>query len=262
MRSSLHGSLLESSSSRRSRDEGKFTDLILSHGAGRFEVHQIIVCTQSRVFHKACTGGFEVEIGFLVQNITEIVKQETFTGVIEVADVSYLELKKMVDFFYSMDYDDGTPEVTEQEAGPRLSLLQLHARMFALGDRYDIPGLRDMAVKKYSSRCAVSQDPLELLGSVCDVYRRTPGSIRQLRNATCILIRKKLPKMLEDEAAMTVYEMVLSEIPEFTKDLLGIFVKAPLCGDCSTCGSNQAFEALQVRCKRCGKGSSSFHLYS
>ena len=79
---------MESSSSRRSRDEGEFTDLILSHGAGRFKVHQIMVCTQSRVFHKACTGGFEVEIGFPIQNITEIVKQETFTGIIEIAEVS------------------------------------------------------------------------------------------------------------------------------------------------------------------------------
>ena len=130
--------------------------------------------------------------------------------------------------------------------------------MFALGDRYDIPGLRDVAVKKYSSRCAVSCDPFELIESICDVYERTTASVRQLRNAACIMMRKKLPKMLDDEAA---YEKVLSEVPEFTKDMLATYVKAPLCGDCSTCGSNQAFEALQVRCKRCGKGSSSFHFY-
>ena len=167
----------------------------------------------------------------------------------------------MVSFFYSMDYDDDIPEVTEQETGSRLSLLQLHARMFALGDRYDIPGLRDVAVKKYSSRCAVTCDPLELIESICDVYERTTASTRQLRNAACVLMRKKLLKMLDDEAVMTVYEQVLSEFPEFTKDMLGIYVKAPLCGDCGTCGSNQAFEALQVRCKRCGKGSSSFHFY-
>ena len=168
----------------------------------------------------------------------------------------------MVNFFYSMDYDDNISEVTEQETGPRLSLLQLHARIFTLGDRYDIPGLRDVAVKKYSSRCAVSRDPLELIESICDVYERTTASVRQLRNAACVLTRRKLPKMLDDEAVMTVYEKVLSEVPEFTRDILGIYVKAPLCGDCGTCGSNQAFKALQVRCKRCGKRSSSFYFYS
>ena len=59
----------------------------------------------------------------------------------------------MVNFFYSMNYDDEIPEETGDETRPPISLLQLHARMFALGDRYDVPGLRDMAVKKYLLYC-------------------------------------------------------------------------------------------------------------
>ena len=169
--------------------------------------------------------------------------------------MSYLELKKMVKFFYSMSYDDEIPEVTEGETASHISLLQLHARMFALGDRYDIPGLRDVAVKKYSSRCAVSWEPLEFIESLYDVYERTPPSLRHLRNAACILMRKYLPKMLDDEAVATAYEDIIIDVPEFTRDMLGIYVTAPLYGDCSRCGSNQAFEALQVRCNGCGKGS-------
>ena len=169
-------------------------------------------------------------------------------------DVSHLELKKMVQFFYSMSYDDDIPEVTERETASLISLLQLHARMFALGDRYDIPGLRDVAVKKYSSRCAVSWKPLEFVESICDIYERTPSSLRHLRNAACIRMRKNLPNMLDDEAVANAYENVLDQVPDFTKDLLRIYVNAPLYGDCSTCGSNQAFEALQVRCNGCGKG--------
>ncbi len=170
--------------------------------------------------------------------------------------MSYLELRKMVDFFYSMSYDDEIPEETEQEAENRFSLLQLHARMFALGDRYDIPGLRDVAVKKYSSRGVASWEPLEFLESIHEVYRRTPASIRQLRNAAGILVRNNMRKILDDEVIAIIYDKVLDEVPEFTKDMLRIYVKAPLYGDCITCGSNQAFEALQVRCKRCGKGRS------
>lgn len=173
------------------------------------------------------------------------------------ADMSYLELKKMVDFLYSTSYDDEIPKQTEQEAGNQsFSLLQLHARMFALGDRYDIPGLRVVAVKKYSSRIVVSWEPLEFLESIYDVYRRTPPSVRQLRDAAGNLMRKNLRKMLDDKIIAISYEKVIDELPEFTKDILGIFVKVPLYGDCNTCNSNQAFEALQVRCKRCGKGIS------
>ena len=170
-------------------------------------------------------------------------------------DISYLELENMVDFFYSMDYDDSIPEDTKAEPPPHISPLQLHAQMFALGDRYDISGLRDVAVKKYSSRCAISE-PLEIIGSVYDIYERTPTSIRQLRNLACIRMRDHLPKMLDEEGVRTVYQRVLIEVPEFSRDLLDLYVKAPLYGNCSTCCSHQAFEALQARCKLCGKGRS------
>jgi speckle-type POZ protein len=92
-------------------------------------------------------------------------------------DISYLELKKMVDFFYNMSYDDNIPKETEQETELCISLLQLYAQMFALEDRYDIPGLREVAVKKYSSRCTVTWIPLEFLESISDVYRSTSASL-------------------------------------------------------------------------------------
>jgi hypothetical protein len=33
--------------------------------------------------------------------------------------------------------------------------------------------------------------------------------------------------MLDEAAIATTYEKVLTEVPEFTKELLGIYVKAP-----------------------------------
>lgn len=171
-------------------------------------------------------------------------------------EISYLELRKMVDFLYSMSYDDELE--TEQEAEDVFSLLQLHARMFALGDRYDIPTLRDIAVKKYMSRVMVSWEPREFLESIYDVYGRTPPSIRQLRDAAAHLMRNNVQKLLKDAMVASVYDKVLDDIPEFTKDMLGVYVKAPLYGGSIRCGSNQAGEALQGRCKRCGKGTSAF----
>jgi hypothetical protein len=115
--------------------------------------------------------------------------------------------------------------------------------------------LRDVAVKKYSARAAVPRVSLELLESIDDVYK-VPASVRQLRDVAVLLVRKNLPKMLDEAAVATAYEKVLSEVPEFTKELLGIYVKAPLYGDCFSCGPNQGMEVLQARCLRCGKGRS------
>ena len=88
-------------------------------------------------------------------------------------------------------------------------------------------------MKKYSSRYAVSWEPLEFIESIYDVYERTSLSIRHLRNATYILIRKNLSKILNDEAIATAYEKVLIEVPEFIKDMLEIYVNASLYGDYS-----------------------------
>lgn len=74
MKSSLHSGLSESLPLHRARDEDSFTDLTLNHEAGSFKVHRVIVCPQSKVFYKACTGGFEVEVVLYIQNIAEIVK--------------------------------------------------------------------------------------------------------------------------------------------------------------------------------------------
>jgi hypothetical protein len=40
------------------------------------------------------------------------------SGVTEMVDISYMESKKMVSFFYSMNYDDEIPEETGYETGP------------------------------------------------------------------------------------------------------------------------------------------------
>lgn len=44
----------------RFREDGEFSDLVLRHAAASFKVHRIIVCPQSKVLHKACSGGFKV----------------------------------------------------------------------------------------------------------------------------------------------------------------------------------------------------------
>jgi hypothetical protein len=45
-----------------SRDRGEFTDVVLNHDVEGFNVHRIIICPQSKVFYKACTGEFKVAL--------------------------------------------------------------------------------------------------------------------------------------------------------------------------------------------------------
>ncbi|KAJ6284636.1 hypothetical protein J3E71DRAFT_359388 [Bipolaris maydis] len=202
------------------RDHGEFTDLLLSYNAGSFHVHRII---------------------------------EAFTGTIQMDHVQHMELEKLVDFFYSSKYDDCLLERAD------ISLLQLHARMFALADWYDIPGLSHLAVKKYSSRCTTSWEPLEFLVSLQDVYGDTPADIKPLRNTACWAIWRHLPEILDNKEVATMYNKTLSEIPDFTKDLLRCYVTIPFIGYCQSCHSYQQMEVLQGRCTKCNKGNLGFH---
>lgn len=158
----------------------------------------------------------------------------------------------MVAFLYNFDYDNDMPDE------PDMSLLQLHARMFALADQYDIPSLGTLALRKYSSRCTVSWNPIEFLGSIQIVYETTPSCIRQLRKTVCMVIRKHLPSMLREEHVAQMCEEVFTENVEFTKDLLRSYVSDPLYGNCQSCGSGQPMEVLQGRCKKCRRGNSGF----
>lgn len=81
-------------------------------------------------------------------------------------------------------------------------------------------------------------EPLELLESIYDVYRRTLPSIRQLRDVALFRMRQKVRDMVKDEVITISYENVIDELPEFTKDILDLFVKAPtMYGVCNTCES-------------------------
>jgi hypothetical protein len=85
----------------------------------------------------------------------------------------------MVEFFYNLDYN-----CTAQDNDTSTSTLQLHANMFKIGDRFDIPVLRDVAADHYDSECRISSAS-DFVKSVYDVYRGTFESVRQLRDIAC-----------------------------------------------------------------------------
>ena len=138
----------------------------------------------------------------------------------------------MVAFFYHLDYNDHLPDKSE------LSLIQLHARMFSIADQYEIPSLGGLALRKYSYGQAVSQNPVELLESIHDVYETTPSCIGQLREIACMAIRRHLPRILDDKDVAGIYEIVLTANLEFVKDLLRSYVSNRFYGTCEPCNSS------------------------
>ena len=44
----------------RARDDEEFTDLTIICEETKLAVHKVVICTQSSVFHAACTGPYKV----------------------------------------------------------------------------------------------------------------------------------------------------------------------------------------------------------
>ena len=155
----------------------------------------------------------------LVLTITE---QEAADGVYSMADLSYLELESLVDYFYKLEFNSIVKEDSE------MSSPQLCARMFGLGDRFDIFELRETAVRKYKTAFINAMDnkvPSQAIKSVRDVYEASHSSVSDLRTATCALVREHLATFMDIKDCEMQFKAIQDDVPDFTKDLLALYVE-------------------------------------
>jgi len=209
--------------------ETAFTDLVVKSGGMSWKVHRVIVCSQSPVLKAACSGSF----------------QEAFTGVINLEDDDPATVFLMLCFLYTADYE------VDPEHEPSATL-SIHAQMFTLADKYDLPALMSLAKQKYESlQAKISLH--DCLPSISEVYT-LPSSGNSLRNSAVCYAREQLKQGLGEEKVRAAIWQVVNEAPDYGFDLLESFVNIPLKGNCRDCGPNQGAIALQARCTSCNRG--------
>jgi len=123
-------------------DSGKYSDLTIKCGDQEFRVHRAIVCSRSKPLAAMVDGNWK----------------ESEIGVIELNEDPPEMVKKMIQFLYTLQYDDNRGNTLEHDVpseshkenpetaeGPLLT----NAHLFVLGDIYDIHGLREYARSRY-----------------------------------------------------------------------------------------------------------------
>lgn len=174
--------------------------------------------------------------------------QEASSGVYKFKDISEVLLEKLVTFFYSGNYDE------DLDASPtKMSALQLHARMFALGEQYCLPNLQPLCVKKYEARLDSECGALEFIESIPDVYNSTAGPVRDLKGVVARYARYRIAEIVQDgeEEAKLAYDDARQKAPEFAMDLLDQYTGTP---QCKTCFSGAKLETTKTGrnvCKWC-----------
>lgn len=115
-------------------------------------------------------------------------------------------------------------------------MLELHAEMYALGDKYQAPGLSKLAMQKYEDRLKRDWIPQAFLRSIARVYKLTPESDRELRNATFHHTRSNFKQFQSDDAIRVQFKETCLDVPEFAVRLLESYIDIPLWGNCRQCG--------------------------
>lgn len=151
----------------------------------------------------------------------------------------------MLAFLYKADYnyDSENSEITP---------LHLHAQMYSLADKYQIPALMHLAKGKYIDVLRTEPGLEDYLRSVPEVYV-AQGSGNELRVVAVQFARRVLRKGIEQEDVRMNLREVIDQVPEYGFDVLEAFIKAPLRVDCRKCGPDKEAEALQVICRKCGR---------
>ncbi|EWG54952.1 hypothetical protein FVEG_13034 [Fusarium verticillioides 7600] len=223
----------------QARESGEFTDFTFACKGRNIEVHKIIICSQSPVFRAACAGQFK----------------EAFSGTYDLSSHQPDMIQLMVDYLYTGDYYIEKDETDETNTASNSGALSTHAIMYALGEEYDIKGLRDLSAQKYSWSLDETLELDEFLNSIPFVYTLTPDSSGCLRDPALEFARNKLRDAGGQSDIRDAFDELLIECPEFLKELLYYCVQAPSFGYCPCTGPRNKVpvEAEGYRCKGCGK---------
>lgn len=160
---------------------------------------------------------------------------------------------KMLDYLYTGDYTEVFNDLPPGPSqGPLLpiSALQLHAKIFDLGDKYDIQALCGLAVQKYSNANQAKFDAIEYLDSIPDVFSSPLAANNALEKLAIIVSRDKLRAHLENESVREKYEFIIAEVPDFAIGLLDTLWKPVY--SCWTCG-DLPWESANKYCGKCGQ---------
>lgn len=207
-----------------------------------------MLCSQSPVFRAACTGNFKARLpafSLIFTNLAQV--QEAIENTYHMLGESTPVVKKMLEYLYQGDYseelnegpsDDGSPsDESLKTPVSAMSALQLHARLFALGDKFIIPQLCGAAAAKYRDRIRKKFNALEYLDSMPDVFYSILSHNDKLQSIAVQFASTKLESALEDEPVRAKYDSMAIQVPQFVKKTLDFyFDESPQCHDCADQG--------------------------
>ncbi|KAI4746980.1 hypothetical protein E4T50_02741 [Aureobasidium sp. EXF-12298] len=150
---------------------GAYSDFKIICGPDTYYVHKAIICPHSEFFRAACRPDAfqEGKTGIVtlpcnpgrdMEAIKAPIQPNEFEWDLDVED--FTAVKFMIHYFYHHDYPCDIPTHRDHKTwtpgNVAKGVLAIHSKMYAMGDKYQVPGLKALAVRKfklsYEKTCA------------------------------------------------------------------------------------------------------------
>lgn len=171
-----------------------------------FKVHRLVLCLHSRYFNRLCDSKFK----------------ESNEHKIVLHDDPMAAVEAMIEYFYTFEYSYNPAQALENPY--TTSAYELHSQVFSIANKYDVPGLKDLALGCFEATCTrVCQEPSmeaeQILRAAVHVYGNAPPDDDRLRKllVTCWT---RAEWRFHRHASKGQFEEILGEVPEFAADLI------------------------------------------
>ena len=123
---------------------------------------------------------------------------------------------------------DSNPSEVDEEAQAQycyvaLHKLSYHIQVYAMGDRFDIPPLQDLAKRKYHHvlmPLLIQELLLPFLETVPLIYNTTHENNRALRDVALVHIMQRKDEISEEAVLKAEFLKTVTSTPQFASDLL------------------------------------------
>jgi uncharacterized Zn ribbon protein len=202
--------------------------------------------------------------------------KEAKTGIFDMADDDPESVERMISYMYTMDYEDGqdnevalvkdldvfssTKKVKNGRKSIRVSMnpLLINTRVFIIGDKYDVKGLKDLAMTKYIAAISSYWNSASLVASLKLLYEETPTSERRLKDVAIKAAREHIKLLVDNEEFATLCKKQGEIAFDVLKaSIIPLEALEELCEGCS--GYTQAHKvspfnsSRTTHCQSCGR---------
>ncbi|KAF2813481.1 uncharacterized protein BDZ99DRAFT_257188 [Mytilinidion resinicola] len=172
---------------------GEFSDLQIRCRDVTYKVHRVILCTQIKFFHNACSRGFK----------------EQSDGVIDLSHDAPAAVKSMLQFAYTRDY-------TFLKAPDGMQALH-HVKVYEIGHKYDVPCLQKLAKERFLDVTSGEWNKDWFPEVVRATYDCTPSSDRELPDALVQVMVACHSEISKQDCESSIQKLLM-EGGEFSSD--------------------------------------------